>query len=970
MILKGSQRGGASSLAAHLLNAKDNEHIEVAAINGFIADTVEGAFQEVHAASLATSCKQFLFSLSLSPPEEAVVSNQDFCDAIDQAINCLGLAGQPSVVIYHEKNGRRHAHLVVSRIDGEKLKSINLPFYKERLCELSRELYLAHNWQLPKGHLDRVLGDPLSYSLEEHQVAKRVKRDPKELKWLLRDCWEKSDSKAGFMAALNEAGFQLCRGDQRAFVAVDSEGNVYSLSRWLGVKTKQIMLRLGNPDELPVIEETVSAFQQNPAYPDIESVSAKPDPRIIDLDKRIDALGEKKADLIGAHRSERKVLIQSHKDQRVWQIREFKQSRSSLGEFWSWVTGKRQAVIAERQAVFDTLKEKQELEALKLSNSQRIAMRRLRAEIAEFTKQRDALAPRQKPAHVSQPVLQSADPTADPNALFHTQQIRKQPDHVLRIITDRKANFSRGDIIRTLARYLDDPLELRELLEQVLQSPELLKVEGGSKTNPRFTTHTFHKLQTKLFSLSGKMANRKAYGVQPKHMAAAINRQNVALQKSTGARLSNEQCAAIEHVLNRRQFSALVGLAGAGKSTLLSAANEAWTAQGYRVVGAALSGKAADGLQSASNIPSRTLSSWEMSWKHGYHHLQAGDVLVIDEAGMVGSAQLSRFVKEAHIRKAKLVLVGDPDQLQPINAGTPFREIANKTGFAELSQIHRQKDNWQKRASLDLARGRIEEAIKAYDDHGAIEFAQTTDDAIAALAEDYMVDYELNGESKSRIALAHRRKDVHAINEVIRAARKSAGELADEIIYQTDTGPRAFATGDRLLFTRNDHQLGVRNGMLGTIDTTHKGELVVRIDYSNAQKSTRNITINPNRYNSFDHGYATTIHKSQGATLDNAYILASRTLDRNLTYVAMTRHRHNARLYAAREEFTNFDNLARGLARNSHNPVNIIATANQIPQQNPLTDSHDQLPKRWRNTLNQSSPQTRYEASPELELEL
>ena len=215
MILKGNSRGGDAQLAAHLLNTQDNDHVEVHAVNGFMTDDVTGAFMEMRAIAKATSCKQFMFSLSISPPEHANVSNADFEAAAIEAMKRLKLQNQPYVLIYHEKNGSRHAHLVISRIDIETLKAINLPFYKERLCNLSRELFLLHQWELPQGHIDRALSSELNYTLEEKQVADRADRDPKAIKETLIGYWSQSDSTAGFENALKEAGFQLCRGDRR-----------------------------------------------------------------------------------------------------------------------------------------------------------------------------------------------------------------------------------------------------------------------------------------------------------------------------------------------------------------------------------------------------------------------------------------------------------------------------------------------------------------------------------------------------------------------------------------------------------------------------------------------------------------------------------------------------------------------------------------------------------------------------------
>lgn len=135
MILKGSQRSGGASLAAHLLNGRDNDHVEVLEIDGFAAEDLHGAFLETHAVSKGTQCKQYLFSLSLSPPQDAVLSDEDFLKAVDRAGQTLGLDKQPRAVVIHEKEGRRHAHAVWSRIDAESMSAINLPHFKNNPSE-------------------------------------------------------------------------------------------------------------------------------------------------------------------------------------------------------------------------------------------------------------------------------------------------------------------------------------------------------------------------------------------------------------------------------------------------------------------------------------------------------------------------------------------------------------------------------------------------------------------------------------------------------------------------------------------------------------------------------------------------------------------------------------------------------------------------------------------------------------------
>ncbi len=482
----------------------------------------------------------------------------------------------------------------------------------------------------------------------------------------------------------------------------------------------------------------------------------------------------------------------------------------------------------------------------------------------------------------------------DEDTISIAEKVACDPSHILEVIADKKEAFTRSDILRALVQYIPNPTKLRFAADVALRSPDLVEIKTGIE--PHYSIQEFLSIKATLSANARTMASTSTPSVSRAHIDTAIAKENAALQKTAGASLSAEQETAIRHVLGSRQLSSVIGLAGAGKSTMLSAARHAWEKQGFEVIGAALSGKAADGLESASGIESRTLASLEYSWKNGYNLLTKNSVLVIDEAGMVGTKQLARFVNAAKKSGATLILVGDPEQLQPIQAGRPFKDIAQESGAAHLTKIRRQRQAWQRQASSNLAKGRCADAIETYRQQGFVSTAIDTPEAIAKLAQDYVADMELNGSDISRMALTHRRKDVHAINQAIRSLRKSGGDLSVETLFQTDHGPRAFATGDRIIFTRNDRDLGVKNGSFGVVEEIENNQLRVRIDTDGSDK-TRSITIMPDHYSAFDHGYACTIHKSQGATVDNAYVLGSNTMDYHLSYVAMTRHRDEMRLY-------------------------------------------------------------------------
>ncbi|TAU38897.1 Ti-type conjugative transfer relaxase TraA (plasmid) [Rhizobium ruizarguesonis] len=521
--------------------------------------------------------------------------------------------------------------------------------------------------------------------------------------------------------------------------------------------------------------------------------------------------------------------------------------------------------------------------------------------------------------------------SADRNA----ETIRRRPDEILKLITNEKSVFSRYDIARALHRYInDDPQTFQNAFASVMASKALVELKPdssgvrGRDGEARYSTVEMVAIEGAMATSAVAMKTRQNHGVFKRHVDAAIADQDRSIQAagaSPAQGLSAEQRQAIEHVTGPAQIAVVIGFAGAGKSTMLAAARQAWEAQGYRVHGAALAGKAAEGLEESSGITSRTLASWEYSWQADRSRLNARDVFVIDEGGMVASRQLAHFVDEVKRAGAKLVLVGDHEQLQAIGAGAPFRAIAEAVGHAQLSDVRRQRTDWQKQASVDFASHRTAEGLTAYKAHGNIQLKANRAETLKAIIADYVADRSANP-NDTRIAMAHRRDDVRAINAGIRARLQERGELAkgshpsddkdEELTYQTNNGKRSFARGDRIVFLENDRDLAVKNGMLGEVIAVAPDAIQVRLDgKAQTQDGQRQVTVPVNSYQAFDHGYATTIHKTQGATVDRSFVLASTTMDRHLTYVAMTRHREGVQLYAGLDAFKTVRALTETLSR-------------------------------------------------------
>jgi hypothetical protein len=381
MILNGNQRGGAKDLAVHLLKP-ENDHVQVHELRGFVSDDLLGAFTESYAISRGTRCKQFLYSLSLNPPEGAKVSTEAFEKAADKVEERLGLDGQPRAIVFHEKNGRRHAHVVWSRIDPQEMKAVQLSHSKRKLREVSRELFREHGWEMPKGLIDRNARDPKNFSLAEWQQARRFGKDPRQIKAAIQDAWAISDTRGALEAALDERGYVLARGDRRGFVVLDRDGEIYSLPKWADLKTKEVRARLGSEKNLPSVAEARGSIAKTmtPAVQRLEAERrrmAKVQNRQLDLERQR---------LVKAQREERKRF------ELALQARAFREAKQRQGRYRKGFAGLWDILRGE-SARIRTQNELEAWQAIKRDQAQRDGL------ISKHVEARRALMERQGSTH-------------------------------------------------------------------------------------------------------------------------------------------------------------------------------------------------------------------------------------------------------------------------------------------------------------------------------------------------------------------------------------------------------------------------------------------------------------------------------------------------------------------------------------------------------------------------------------------
>ena len=506
-------------------------------------------------------------------------------------------------------------------------------------------------------------------------------------------------------------------------------------------------------------------------------------------------------------------------------------------------------------------------------------------------------------------------------------KLYNEPEIALRALTQQHSTFTRQDLARFVDRHTGGAEQFASVMAKVEAAPELVRLGQDGRGRDRFTTREMLDTEQRMERAAGALADRDGHRV-----LQAAGWRAASEAERHGVKLEEEQRAAFRHVTSGPDLSLVVGYAGSGKSTMLGVARAAWEAEGYQVRGLALSGIAAEGLEKGAGIASRTIASLEYAWKAERDQLTSRDVLVIDEAGMIGSRQMERVLSAAQAAGAKVVLIGDPEQLQAIEAGAAFRALAERHGAAEITTVRRQHEEWQRDATRELATERTEHALERYAAAGMVQATDTRAEARAALVAGWD-DARRARPEESRVILAYTRDDVRDLNELARAQLRAAGELrAPDQVVQTERGARAFAAGDRIMFQRNERGLGgdgrgrdgvaVKNGTLGTVlEVASGGErLTVRLDGPGGsgrpeKGSEREVTFYTRDYAHIDHGYAATVHKAQGVTVDRAHVLATPHMDRHAAYVGLTRHRDGVELHYAREDFADQARLARVLGR-------------------------------------------------------
>ncbi|WP_127904098.1 AAA family ATPase [Solirhodobacter olei] len=476
-----------------------------------------------------------------------------------------------------------------------------------------------------------------------------------------------------------------------------------------------------------------------------------------------------------------------------------------------------------------------------------------------------------------------------------------RPEHILVVLSAKKTVFSAEDIRKELAKRLNvtiggqahdlEPEAFGDVLDRVLGARELVQMEEvGPRGEALFSTRSQQLVEARMLQQAIELAGK-----------------TVPLAEGQGAEALSEnlnkgQAAAVRAMVAPEALTLVTGHAGTGKTFAIAEAARVWQERGFEVLGGAISGKAAQELDGIVGLKAASLAAWESRWANG--QVPEGPfVFFMDEAGMVGSNSWARV--QAHIADmgGKLIAVGDAEQLQPVSAGSAFKVIQDKIGSAVIDFVRRQTDPLDRLATHDLAMGgkSVGKALWHYQAQKKITFQPSASHAVEAIVEHYFTGDAL----ESRIALAHRNADVDALNRELRAEAIRLGVVDPESVQQyprpqaadlleaaEPRPPLELGQGDRVRFTRPEREASVQRSAFGTVLAATPPQIVVAVDGRDDP-----VTLDPAKFLDLDYGYAATIHKSQGMTVDRAFVLGSETLNQHLLYVALSRHRDHVELH-------------------------------------------------------------------------
>ena len=456
---------------------------------------------------------------------------------------------------------------------------------------------------------------------------------------------------------------------------------------------------------------------------------------------------------------------------------------------------------------------------------------------------------------------------------------------LLKNIHEKEVVFTKQDILEEIKKIDPEEKKSKEIIEKTLKEAEFV---GNDKSGEKlYTSKKYKKLEKAVLSKFKKLLT---YENKNRPSSQTIQ---VVLKKYSF--LNAEQKESITKICgSKMSVNILIGRAGSGKTTTIKAISEIYKDRGLRVIGMSLSSLASENLGKAAEIESNSIDYWIYhKWiGQSKKKLSQGDVIIVDEAGMIGTEHWKKILTATSRFKLKLIIVGDSEQFKPISAGDCFRLFLGETNYFELKQINRQKLDWMKKASIDFSELKTKSALTRYKKNGKIKAVYD----VAKHAPQKYIEFEKVGNS---VILCYTNDECREINDAVRDIKKKNGDLGEDLFKLNGV---SFAKKDKIMFLKNNKDFNIKNGQIGLIKSFSNNILEVEINLK-----IKNIDILD--YDKIDHAYAITLHKSQGKTFDNVIVVGNPKMDSKAFYVAMTRHSQDVELFYRKSDFKNLDDL-------------------------------------------------------------
>ncbi len=542
------------------------------------------------------------------------------------------------------------------------------------------------------------------------------------------------------------------------------------------------------------------------------------------------------------------------------------------------------------------------------------------------------------------------------------EKLAKDPETVIEALTQTRAIFTERDVEAFLRKHVPAP-EREKLFGAITNHPKVLGLyEKDTGTDSGyFTTEEVRREEEKLL--------RFADGIAGRH-GSPLKASSVAFGKE-GKSLSSEQNDAYTHCTSSGENLCIVqGRAGVGKSYVIDAIRKAHEDSKYRVLGLAPTHKVSTDMKESGIKEAKTCHSFLFAFKNNRECLDKNTLVIVDEAGMLGTELSVELFHTIRKTSAKLVLVGDDRQLSSVNRGGAFSLLAEKYSAIELKDVRRQSIDWQKAASEHLSQGEVRSAVHLLDDNKAISWQSSKEEALSGLLKTWSTDRSKNPEGTRQI-LAHRNVDVDALNQGAREILREQGKLGDiEISCMTQRGICSFAVGDRVQLTKTDKEQGLHNGSFGKIESIDPQTQKITLLLDNKEKK----EINPHSYDGLKHGYASTVYKAQGSTLDHVYVLHSSITNHSISYVSLTRQTQSLSLHVTKEETSNINQLIRQMSREGGKGTSLVFDTKQDIEKrleektlaSSLKDKVDHVTTKVRDTFHKNDKFYQYEKPKEL----